>query len=363
MSIDLNSIAALFRIEGRFERSRPIGAGHIHNTYLVETADGAFSKKYVFQQINTRVFRDPAALMDNIVRVTGHLRNKWREKGGTDLGRRAPQVVPTLEGGAFLRDSSGQCWRAYAHIDDSISVDTVRSAEQAREIARAFGEFARLLVDLPDPAPHETIPRFHDGEWRFERLVAALRENPLGRAGAVQAEIQFALERETVARTPACLRAEGALPVRLVHNDCKVNNVMLDAREGRALCVIDLDTVMNGLVVYDFGDLVRTAASPAPEDETDLDRVKLDMGLFQALLEGYCEGAGDTLTAGELRSLPFAGKYMAYLHVLRFLTDHLMGDVYFKIHRPGHNLDRCRAQIALLRSMEERSDDMGALVR
>jgi hypothetical protein len=275
-----------------------------------------------------------------------------------DGSRRRLTLLPTREGGAWHRDESGHYWRCYIFIEKARSYDAIQSPQQAFEAAKAFGQFQKLLSDLPPPRLHDTIPDFHHTPKRFARLEEALAADAVQRADLARTEIQFALRRKPM----ASLLLEAKLPERVTHNDTKINNVLLDEQSGQEVCVIDLDTVMPGLALYDFGDLVRTGTSPALEDERDLARVTMQFPMFEALLRGYLSTAADFLTPAERRHLVFAGKLITFEIGLRFLTDFLAGDTYFKVHREGHNLDRCRTQFKLVESIEQQEEQMNKLV-
>lgn len=351
-------VAEALEIPGRVLSAVPHGSGHINDTFAVEFAANGASVRHVFQRINHHVFREPEKLMENIDRVLAHLAAKAR-------GRAQASPLELLRSGSgapFCRTADGNYWRAFRFIGGARSHDLVDSVELAREAARAFGAFQRDLADLPAPRLHETIPHFHDTPWRFEALERAIAEDRAGRVSGVRREIEFArARREDAGRLVGLLRA-GRLPERITHNDTKLNNVLISDTDGCAVCVIDLDTVMPGLVHYDFGDLVRTSACPAPEDETNLDRVALRFEYFEAILRGYLKAAGEFLTDEERRHLPFSAALITLEIGVRFLTDHLEGDHYFKIHRPGHNLHRARAQFRLVESIESQMDRMNRLL-
>jgi Ser/Thr protein kinase RdoA (MazF antagonist) len=336
----LAPVTAAFPLAGPVVSARPHGNGHINSTYVVAGA----ARRYVFQKINRHVFRDASALMDNVRRVTAHLAARHP---------RALALVPTHTGEAAHRDAAGEWWRCYDFIEGAHTLDCATDAAQAREAARAFGAFQADLADLPGPRLHETIPHFHDTRRRFAALQAALAADAHGRAATARPEIAFALAREADAGVLLDLLARGELRERVTHNDTKINNVMLDDATGRAAAVIDLDTVMPGLALYDFGDLVRTSASSTVEDDPDPTRMHVQLPLFRALVAGYLESAGNVLNATERAHLGFAGQLMAFEVGIRFLTDYLQGDVYFRVHRPDHNLVRARTQFALVRSLEE----------
>ena len=353
---DLGAVARQFQINGEFHNAEPCGTGHINDTYAAVFDQGGAPVRYVLQRINHKIFRDPPALMENLQRVTTHLGRKLAAE--PDCTRRALRLVPARDGTAFHRDPAGNYWRAFFYIERARTYDALESPEQAFQAARAFGQFQRLLVDLPGPPLHETIPGFHDTPRRFAQLEAAISRDAVNRARLARAEIEFAMQRKGI--TGRLLAA--GLPQRVTHNDTKLNNVMLDDATGEGLCVIDLDTVMPGLAAYDFGDMVRSGTSPAVEDERDLSKVTMQFPMFEALLRGYLESAGDFLTHAERQHLAFAGKLITFEMGIRFLADFLAGDVYYKVRHENHNLDRCRTQFRLIESMEQQEERMEELV-
>jgi Ser/Thr protein kinase RdoA (MazF antagonist) len=316
---------------------------------------------YIRQRVNHHIFTDVPGLMDNIGRVTRHQRKKFEEAGATDLDRRVLTLVQTADGEDFHRDAQGNFWRTYVFIEDAVGLDVVETPAQAREAARAFGEFQWQLADLPGRLV-ETIPDFHHTRSRFDTFKAAMETDVLGRAADVKAEIQFAMAREEVVDVVIDLMASGAIPDRVTHNDTKLNNVLIDRATGKGMCVIDLDTVMPGSVLYDFGDMVRSTTTTAAEDGRDLSAVEMDIDCFEALVTGYLETASGFLTPKEIDLLPFSGKLITFEIGLRFLTDYLQGDVYFKTHRAGQNIDRCRKQFKMVESMERQMDAMRRIV-
>jgi Ser/Thr protein kinase RdoA (MazF antagonist) len=338
--MDLRPIAGQFKIAGDFISATPLGNGHINDTYCVTCRD----RRVVLQRINTQIFRDPVALMENIVRVTAYLG--------------APKLILARDGRPFHRDDAGNFWRMYHFIDDARTFDVADSPRQAFEAAKAFGIFQKSLADLPPPRLHETIPDFHHTPKRFAALQQAMATDAHNRAQSAAAEIAFALRHESM--TGVLVGA--SLPERTTHNDTKFNNVLFDDTTGDAVCVIDLDTVMPGLGLYDFGDMVRSTTSPAAEDERDLTKVRMQWEMFEALARGYLEATGSFLTKREKELLAFSGKLITFEVGLRFLTDHLNGDVYFKIHRPDQNLDRCRTQFKLVESIGQAEEQMSRLL-
>ncbi len=359
---ELRSIASQFDLGGRVLEVAPYGTGHINETYAsrVETARGI--RRFIHQRVNEYVFKNPGLVMENIQRVTGHLRRRIADAGG-DPDRETLTLVRTVDGTSYCRHDDGTCWRTYLFIERAQTFDLVTDLNIAGEAARAFARFQRLVVDLPGGPLAETIPHFHDTPRRVERLREAAAADAFGRAAAVRAEIAFAEARAADASLLNDLHAAGRLPLRTTHNDTKFNNVMIDERTGKAICVIDLDTVMPGYSVHDFGECVRTGAATAPEDETDLGKVGVDLGMFEALARGFLEAGDGFLSPVEVDSLVHACRMMAYENGVRFLTDHLSGDVYFRIHRPGHNLDRCRAQFKLVEAIESSREKMEEIVR
>jgi Ser/Thr protein kinase RdoA (MazF antagonist) len=358
----MRSLGERFRIEGQFLGARAHGSGHIHDTFVAEYAVNGTPLRYLLQRINTRVFRDPVALCDNIVRIGDHLRRKLAARGVPDPERRCLTVIRARDGRPFCVDAEGGYWRAFLFIDGTRTCDTAEGPAQAYQAARVFGQFAADLIDLPGPPPAVTIPDFHDLAKRFARLRETVRADSHGRAAAVRAEIDSAsrwYERLECALAEA---AFSTLPRRVVHNDCKLNNVLMDAETGEGLCAIDLDTVMEGTVLCDFGELVRSGTCRSLEDERDLASMAFDRELFVALTAGYLAGAADLLTEEEKRILPLAGPDLTLENAIRFLADHLSGDVYFRIHREGHNLDRARAQLRLVELMMENLEDARRVV-
>jgi len=353
----MRSLGERFRIEGEFLGARAHGSGHIHDTFVAEyVVDGA-PRSYLFQRVNTGIFRDPIALCDNIVRISEHLNRKLAERDVPDRGRRCLAVIRARDGRPLCSDAEGGHWRAFHFIEGARTCDTVEEPAQAYQAARSFGEFAADLSDLPGPPLAVTIPDFHDLAKRFGQLQEAVRADPHGRVAAVGAEIESASRWYERLERALAEAAFSALPRRVVHNDCKLNNVLLDAETGEGLCVIDLDTVMEGTVLCDFGELVRSGTCRSPEDERNLASMAFDLELFAALSAGYLAGAADFLTEAERRILPLAGPDLTLENAVRFLTDHLSGDVYFRIHREGHNLDRARAQLRLLELMMASLED------
>jgi hypothetical protein len=357
---DLPGVAARFSLQGTFAAARPFGSGHIHDTFLVETKE----KKrpgYILQRINHNIFKDVPRMMENIVRVTGHIRGKLDAMPGSDPDREVLTVVPATDGRSFHLDPNGDYWRCYLFIDRHRSFDLVDSPERAAAGGRHFGRFLNLLADLPGPPLHETIAGFHDLEKHLGIFYEGLREDRCRRAAAVAAEVALVRERAEAMKLILRLGRAGRIPLRVTHNDTKFNNILF-AEKGGGACVIDLDTVMPGFVHYDFGDAVRSGCNQALEDETDLERVKFDIGLFGGFASGFLAALDGCLTREEIVHLAFSAKLFAFMVGLRFLGDYLAGDRYFKIKYPGHNLQRARVQFRLLGSMERQFAQMEDIV-
>jgi aminoglycoside phosphotransferase (APT) family kinase protein len=316
----------------------------------------------VQQRINGAVFREPARVMENFARVVAHQRRALQRESARDVERRVLTLVPARSGASCYVDSCGDIWRTVALIEGAHSEDVPRGEADARNAAFAFGRFLAQLADLPPPRLHETIPRFHDARLRFEQLQEAVRVDAAGRLAGCRAELEFALAHEAVIARFEALKQSGALPERVAHNDTKLNNVLLDDVTGEGLCVIDLDTVMPGCALTDFGDLAHSAATRAAEDERDLTIVHVDTALFAALASGFVRGCGASLGAAERAALPFGAQLMCLALGMRFLADHLRGDTYFRVQREGHNLDRARTQLTLVADYARKERELGDLV-
>ena len=316
----------------------------------------------ILQRMNREIFTKPVELMENVVGVTSYLREKIIERGG-DPERETLNVIPAKDGKAYFVDSKGEYWRSYKFITDATCYDRVEKPEDFYESAVAFGNFQRLLADYPAATLHETIKGFHDTRARFQVFKNAVEQDVCGRADSVRKEIEFVLAHEETANVFGELQDKGQLPLRVTHNDTKLNNIMIDNVTRKGICVIDLDTVMPGLAMNDFGDSIRFGASTAAEDEKDLSKVSCSMELFEIYVKGFLQGCAGSLTPKEVELLPMGAKVMTYECGMRFLTDYLQGDHYFKIHREGHNLDRARTQFKLVEDMEAKWDTMAKIVR
>lgn len=354
----INEVSLAFQIYGDLRQVEPCKIGHINETYIATYNQGGSVVRYVHQKINTEVFRDPAGVMDNIGRVTRHQRARLEKSGVEDVTRRVLTVVPTRDGESFHRTPAGACWRTFVFVENVRTYESVTSPALAHEAGRAFGEFQRSLSDLPGKRLVETIPNFHNSRRRFDAFAAAADGDKYNRAKSAVAEVKFAGAREKIVDTILKAMAKRQIPERATHNDTKFNNVMLDSTTGKAMCVVDLDTVMPGCALYDFGDMVRTTTSPTMEDELDLSKVHARMPLFRALCRGYLEATEGMLTRHERALIAFSGQLLTLTIGLRFLTDYLSGDTYFRVHRPFHNLERARTQFRLVESLEKQAEAM-----
>lgn len=350
-----------FQFEGEYTEGIHYGSGHINDTFRVTFQHKGETKRYILQRMNNQIFLNPEELMENVVGVTSWLRKKIVENGG-EPERETLNLVPAKDGKAFYKDSEGEYWRVYLFIEGAKTYDLVENQEDFYQSAVAFGRFQGLLADYPAETLHETIQDFHNTVKRLDTFKKAVEADGCGRAAQVQEEIQFVLDREALAHKLCDMQAEGKLPLRVTHNDTKLNNIMIDDETRKAICVIDLDTVMPGLSVNDFGDSIRFGASTGAEDEPDLSKVSCSMELFELYTKGFVEGCKGSLTEEELDMLPVGAMTMTYECGMRFLTDYLEGDHYFKIHREGHNLDRCRTQFKLVKDMEEKWNQMNEIV-
>ena len=339
------------------------GHGHINDTFCVHTQPEDDSCRcFILQRMSSAAFQHPEQLMANIVGITEYLGRKIEEAGG-DRHREAMEVFRTSGGEAFFTDSDGGAWRVYPFVSDTYCYQTAETPALFEASAKAFGKFQRLLSDYPAETLYETIPRFHDTEDRLNKLKEAVAAAPADRLQACRAEIEFVMARESDCSVAMKARRDGILPLRVTHNDTKLNNVLVDKKTGEGICVIDLDTTMPGLSIYDFGDSIRFGANHCAEDEKDLSKVNFDIELFEVFTRGFLEGAAGSLTAEELEYLPWGAKLMTLECGIRFLTDYLSGDVYFRTQYPGQNLDRCRTQLKLVRDMEEQWENMYAVIR
>ena len=363
MKHDIEAVCSHFRVDGKFVEGASYGSGHINDTYAVVFEQNGNRFRRILQRINHDIFKNPVQLMENLERVVNHLRLKLEAEGADDIERRVLSLIPTQDGGSLYVDDAGNYWRMYIFIEGASTYDELENSNQAYEAAKAFGLFQKQLADLPGEPLIETIPGFHDTRSRFEAFRKAVEEDTCGRAAEIKAEIDFAFAREDIVDRVLDMLKDGTIPLVTTHSDTKLNNVMLDDESGEGICVIDLDTVMPGSCLYDFGDMVRTAARPCPEDETDLTKVEAQLDMFEAITRGFLASAGDSLVQAEKDHLGFSARLITFEIGLRFLTDYLQGDVYFKTHREGHNLDRARVQLKMVESFEANMDAMNEIVR
>lgn len=358
----LREIAALFDMRADFVHAHSHGSGHINDTYCAHYDQAGIRVRYIHQRINTNVFKNPVELMENVERVTTHSLERLLAEGNSEARRRTLTCLPSIDGKPYAIDSAGNFWRTYPFIERARGHDELETNEQAFQAARAFGNFQKLAADLGGERLHETIPNFHHTPKRLEALQAAIDADSSNRANEVRSEIEFALARTADCARITKLLASGEIPERVTHNDTKLNNVLLDDVTAEGVCVIDLDTTMPGSALYDFGDMVRTATPTTREDATDLASLDIRLDRFESLVQGYLGAAKSFLNKTEIANLAFSGKLLTLECGIRFLTDYLQGDAYFKIKRPNHNLDRCRNQFAFVTAIERRLSEMEKIV-
>ena len=357
MSDYIEKVIEQFPFEGEFKSAEATGSGLINTTYKVTFTDGNCDFRYILQQINTNVFKNPDELMSNIMNVTGFLRNKIALSGGNPQ-RETLTFLYTKNNTPYYRDDENRCWRAYNYVANCYTCDSVDAPVKAERSGKAFGRFQGFLTDYPIDNLFETIPDFHNTPVRYEAFKAAIEADTAGRLASVKDEVEFALSREKDASLLTDMIKAGELPIRVTHNDTKINNVLFDSITNEAFCVIDLDTIMPGLFHYDFGDAIRAGAVKSDENEKDLSKYGLDLDLYNAFVEGFLSEAGKSLTENEVKYMPFSAKLMALECGVRFLTDYLNGDTYFKTEYPEHNLVRCRTQFKLVQDVEKNLDKM-----
>ncbi len=362
MESDVREIAARFALQGEIETVEPHAGGHINDSFRLTVRRPDGTSRYLLQRLNSSVFADQALVMDNIRRVTTHLARSLEAEEAADAGRRVLSLVQARDGAPFIRDGEGDCWRLYSFIPGTRTILAVTMPAEAEAGGRAFGEFQRRLADLPGPRLGETIAGFHDTPRRFADLQRAVEADLCGRAGETRAELDYAMGQRAAA--PVLLEAlrTDLLPERAVHNDAKISNVLLDRWSGAGICVVDLDTVMPGTALFDFGDMVRTMTSYAAEDEADPAGGGVDLELFESLAGGYLAEMGPLLTTEERALLVTSGRLITLEIGIRFLTDYLCGDTYFRTNRPDHNLLRCRAQFAHHRSLVRAAPELERIV-
>ncbi|MDE6470859.1 MAG: aminoglycoside phosphotransferase family protein [Eubacterium sp.] len=352
-----------FNFKGDLISCEKFGSGHINVTYIAKYNDNGKICQYIVQKVNTNVFKNISELMDNVFAVTSFLRDKIENCGG-DPDRETLNYIKTADGEKFYRCDKNECYRAYKFVDESKSYNSVDSAEIFGKSGIAFGRFQKYLSDFPATTLNETIPNFHNTIWRFENeFIPAAEKDSQGRAKDCEKEIEFVMQRKTDCSRLVDLIDNGELPIRVTHNDTKLNNVIFDEESDDAICVIDLDTVMPGLALYDFGDSIRFGANTAAEDEPDTSKVSIDLDYFKAYAKGFLSEAGDSLNQCELDNLAFSAKLMTFECGMRFLTDYLNGDTYFKTEYDNHNLVRAKSQFALVKDMEAKMADMEAIIK
>lgn len=355
----LQQAAAAFDFGCETSRIERYGAGHINDTFAVWAADE--SRRFVLQRINTDTFTDPVGLMENVCGVTSYLRKQILAQGG-DAERETLNVILTKDGKPCFMDNEGGAWRAYLFVEGTICLQKVENEKDFYTTAQTFGGFQNQLAGYPAATLHETIARFHDTPNRYANFEKALAADALGRAKEIAPEIEFIHAHEADCHVLVDQLAAGVLPLRVTHNDTKLNNVLIDEATGKGICVIDLDTVMPGLSAYDFGDSIRFGANDCAEDEPDQSKVHFSLHLYEVFAKGYLEAAGKSMDEAERRSLAWGAKLMTLECGIRFLTDYLEGDHYFKTSRPGQNLDRARTQFTLVKGMEAEFDQMLKIV-
>ena len=361
MAYDFKTVCKQFDVKGEYFDCVPYGEGHINETFLLTTANADGSKnKYILQRINSNLFKDVARLMNNIYLVTEFARKKIVERGGNP-DRESLTVVKTKDDGLYYCDGTN-FFRIYLFIDDATAYQKVEKPEHFYESAVAFGNFANLLAEFDASKLYEPLPDFHNTVKRFENLEVAIAKNKAGRLDGVKAEVAFALLHKPLVDKIVYQLQNGIIPCKVTHNDTKLNNVLIDNATDKAVAVIDLDTIMPGTIVYDFGDSIRFGCNPAAEDEQDLSKVNFDIALFEQYVKGYMSTLRGSMTPAEAKNLALGAILMTYECGIRFLTDHLEGDVYFRIKRENHNLDRARTQFKLVSDMESVFDQMNAIV-
>ncbi len=351
-----------FKFEGDFLDARPYGFGHINDTYAARfrQSDGSL-RRYIIQRINHHVFKKPEEVMSNIERVSSHLRARIVAAGG-DPTRESITLIPTVTGKPYCQSAAGDYWRVHLFIEGARTYRVAEKPAHYYHAGKAFGKFLKMLDDFPAEQLYHTIPDFHHTPKRLQSFIQAVDADSQNRAQSVKTEIEFVMQRAEETGVLIDLFEQGDMPQRVAHYDAKLDNVMIDDVTGEGICVIDLDTVMPGLAVFDFGDAVRSGANPVEEDEQDLSGVRLDLATYDRLAQGFLEEAGDVLTLIEVDHLAFAAKLITFEQAIRFLTDHLNGDIYYKIHRQDHNLDRCRTQLELVRDMEAKFEQMVSII-
>ena len=351
-----------FKVGGEVLSVEPYGNGHINTTYVAVVNIDGVNRRFILQKINTNVFPRVGELMDNISNVTSFMAKVVDSEGGNSA-REVMTVVPTVDGKTFFTDDNGDCYRIYVFIEETVALQIVEDPKVFEGAGRAFGGFVSMLNSYPASSLYEAIYNFHNTASRFQNFINASDADKVKRADSVQAEIDFVLRRSSMCDKVVTMLADKELPLRVTHNDTKLNNVLMDDKTGEPVCVIDLDTIMPGSLLYDFGDAIRSGCNTGLEDEPDLSKVSFDINLYEFFTRGFLEGIGDNITAIERDMLSFGSMLMTFECGMRFLTDYLDGDNYFKIHYPTHNLDRCRTQFKLVSDMEKVKDEMDSIAR
>ena len=361
MSVALKKIATQFNLSGTIENIAPFGNGHINDTFKIFIKEPEYPD-YILQRKNHHVFKDIPGMMENIVRVTNHIRKKLQEENTDEISKKVITHIQCEDGSYFYKDDDGNYWTVFLFIPGSQSVEKIENYDHAYLAGKGFGKFQEQLADLPGKPLNETIIDFHNIEFRYRNFRKALQVNYQNRVSETQPEIEFALQHEAEMHTLIKAQKAGEIPSRITHNDTKINNILFDEK-GQILCVIDLDTVMPGLVHFDFGDAIRTAACTTEEDETNLDKITINLEIFEAFAKGFLEETKSFLTEQEISLFTHSAKFMTFIMGIRFLTDYLEGDVYYKIKHPEHNIERARAQFKLVSEITKNEDEMNRIIR
>ena len=359
----IKTIADNFTINGDFLSSKPFGSGHINDTRLVTFTDAGNEVNYIFRKINKIVFKNPETVVNNTLLVTNHIRNKLEQENENDILRNVVTLVQAKDGKYIYVDETGGYWSVILFIKDAYTVDFVNAIDQAYEASKAFGKFTKQLINVDISKIKETIPNYHNLVNRLQTFDNSVKTDTAGRVELVSKEIIAVDKNRSLQENINVLLGSGAVPLRIVHSDTKINNVMLDDKTGKGLAVIDLDTVMPGTVLFDFGDMVRSFTSPVEEDEADIQKVKMQINIFKAILKGYLSELKNVLTVTEIENLVYGAEVIVYEQAVRFLTDYIMGDVYYSTAFEDHNLIRARNQFALLDSIQEQKEEMEEIIK
>ncbi len=360
-NINYKKIISHFKVVGNFIDAKPYGSGHINDTLLVRFEQKGKNVKYILRKINKHVFKKPGLIVENTVMVTNHIKDKLKKNKEKDLHRKVLSLIDTFDGNYSYIDTNKDYWCLILFIDDAYTVDFVETKKQAYEAAKAFGKFQKYLSDFDVLKSHVTIENFHNLSNRISNFDEALKKNPANRVSGIEHEINLANKYRYIENDFNALQQKD-IPPRITHNDTKINNVMLDSKTDEGLCVVDLDTVMPGIILNDFGDMVRTFTSPAEEDEQDTQKVFVRMDIYKEMVKGYLSALNNILTGDELNNLALGAKIIVYEQAIRFLTDYIEGDVYYKTEYPEHNLIRAKNQFALLASIEKNFDEMQNII-